>query len=79
MVKFQETPEYRLIFLAHRIFEYGEAHFQSLLVNLKDTWAALPAVTSNIPFPFNFSETDVKHIKLDGNGAVAGTELVTEV
>ena len=68
-----------MIFLAHRIFEYGEAHFQSRLVDLKDTWAALPAVTSDVPFPFDFSEADSERIKLDSDGAVAGTELVTDV
>ena len=39
VVEFQKTAEYGLIFLAHRIFEYGEAHFQSLLVELKNEWA----------------------------------------
>lgn len=60
------------------MFEYGEAHFQSLLADLKDTWADLPAVTSDIPFPFNFSEADYERIKVDSYGAVAGTELVAE-
>ncbi|CEL11470.1 Putative Phosphotransferase enzyme family protein [Aspergillus calidoustus] len=61
------------------MFECGEAHFQSLLVDLKDTWTDLPAVTSNTQFPFNFTEADIERIKIDNNGAVAGTELVTEV
>ncbi|KAB8254400.1 phosphotransferase enzyme family protein [Aspergillus pseudonomiae] len=79
VVEFRKTAAYGLIFLAHRMFEYGEAHFQSLLVDLKDTWADLPAVTSDIPFPFNFSEADFERIKQDSDGAVAGTELVAEV
>lgn len=61
------------------MFEYGEAHFQSLLVDLKDSWADLPAVSSDVPFPFDFSKADIESIKLDSDGAVAGTELVTEV
>ncbi|KAL4934905.1 hypothetical protein BDV06DRAFT_229316 [Aspergillus oleicola] len=65
--------------LAHRMFEYGETHFQSLLVDLKDTWTDLPAITSNTPFPFDFSEADFERIKLDSNNVVAGTELVAEV
>ncbi|RAH45623.1 aminoglycoside phosphotransferase family protein [Aspergillus brunneoviolaceus CBS 621.78] len=52
VVEFRRTATYGLIFLAHRIFEYSEAHFQSLLI---------------------------ERIKLDSDGAVAGTELVTEV
>lgn len=76
VVEFRKTAAYGLIFLAHRMFEYGEAHFQSLLVDLKDTWADLPGVNSHTPFPFSFSEADIEHIKLDSDGAVAGTELV---
>ncbi|GLI77600.1 hypothetical protein PoHVEF18_005891 [Penicillium ochrochloron] len=78
-VEFRKTAAYGLIFLAHRMFEYGEAHFQSLLVDLKDMWAELPAVTSDMPFPFEFSQKDIERIKLDSDGAVAGTELVAEV
>lgn len=37
VVEFRKTPAYGLIFLARRIFEYGEAHFQSLLVDLEHT------------------------------------------
>lgn len=79
VVEFRKTAAYGLIFLAHRMFEYGEAHFQSLLVDLKDTWRDLPAVANGTPFPFEFSETDLERIKQDGDGAVAGTELVAEV
>lgn len=79
VVEFRKTAAYGLIFLAHRMFEYGEAHFQSLLVDLKDTWADLPVVGNGIPFPFDFSEEVIERIKLDSDGAVAGTELVAEV
>ncbi|KAJ4319890.1 hypothetical protein N0V94_003662 [Neodidymelliopsis sp. IMI 364377] len=79
VVEFRKTPAYGLIFLAHRMFEYGEAHFQSLIVDLKDTWADLPGVTNQTPFPFSFSEADIEHIKLNSDGAVAGTELVAAV
>ncbi|KAJ9357086.1 hypothetical protein DTO027B9_3225 [Paecilomyces variotii] len=78
-VEFRKTAAYGLMFLAHRMFEYGEAHFQSLMVDLKDIWADLPAVTNDIPFPYDFSEEDLERIKLDSDGAVAGTELVAEV
>jgi hypothetical protein len=61
------------------MFEYGEAHFQPLLVDVKDTWVDLPAVTSDMPFPFDFSEEDIERIKQDSDGAVAGTKLVAEV
>jgi hypothetical protein len=79
VIEFRKTAAYGLIFLAHRMFEYGEAHFQSLLVDLKDTWADLPAVTNDTPFPFRFSEADIERIKMDSDGAVAGIELVAAV
>ncbi|KAF1916462.1 phosphotransferase enzyme family protein [Ampelomyces quisqualis] len=79
VVEFRKSAAYGLIFLAHRMFEYGEAHFQSLVVDLKDTWADLPGVTSHTPFPFSFSEADIERIKSDSDGAVAGTELVAAV
>lgn len=62
-VEFRKTVTYGFIFLAHRIFEYGAAHFQSLLVDLKDTWADLPAISQGAPFPFDFSEADIERIK----------------
>jgi hypothetical protein len=76
VVEFRKTAAYGLLFLAHRMFEYGEAHFQSLLVDLEDTWAELPSVDSSTPLPVSFSKADLERIKLDSDGAVAGTELV---
>ncbi|KKK17895.1 hypothetical protein AOCH_004733 [Aspergillus ochraceoroseus] len=78
VIEFRKTPAYGLIFLAHRMYEDGEAHFQSLLVDLKDSWASLPSVTSNTPSPFDFSQADIERIKLDSDAAVAGTDLVLE-
>ncbi|RJE25283.1 Phosphotransferase enzyme family protein [Aspergillus sclerotialis] len=36
-------------------------------------------VQTGVPFPFNFSEEEIERIKLDSDGAVAGTELVAKV
>ncbi|KAJ0417769.1 kinase-like domain-containing protein [Aspergillus carlsbadensis] len=77
-IEFRQTAAYGLIFLAHRMFEYGEAHFQSLLADLEDTWTDLPAVTRDKPFPFHLSQGEYERIKEDSDGAVAGTELVAE-
>ncbi|KDB26352.1 hypothetical protein H109_01820 [Trichophyton interdigitale MR816] len=78
-VEFRKTASYGLIFLAHRMFEYGETHFESLLADLKDTWPELPAVSSNKPFPFDFSKEEFERIKISSDHAVASTDLVTEV
>ncbi|KAL4794687.1 phosphotransferase enzyme family protein [Aspergillus venezuelensis] len=66
VVEFRKTAAYGLIFLTHRIFEYGEAHMESLLVDLQHTWKDLPSA-------------EVERIKRACDGAVAGTELVQEV
>ncbi|KAL4965976.1 phosphotransferase enzyme family protein [Aspergillus stella-maris] len=78
-VKFRKTAAYGLIFLANHIFEYGEAHLESLLVDLKHTWKELPGVPRDVPFPFHFSDAEIERIKRACDGAVAGTELVQEV
>ncbi|OAL71125.1 hypothetical protein A7D00_4788 [Trichophyton violaceum] len=78
-VEFRKTAPYGFIFLAHRMFEYGEAHFESLLADLKDTWPDLPAVPSNKPFPFDFSKEEYERIKFSSDNVVAATDLVTEV
>ncbi|OJI83858.1 hypothetical protein ASPTUDRAFT_190294 [Aspergillus tubingensis CBS 134.48] len=77
-IEFRKTPAYGLIFLAHRMFEYGEAHFMSLLVDLKDHWGGLPG-TGDVPFPFEFTDAEIERIKVACDGAVAGTELVDGV
>ncbi|XRM48499.1 hypothetical protein ABZX51_011417 [Aspergillus tubingensis] len=77
-IEFKKTPAYGLIFLAHRMFEYGEAHFMSLLVDMKDHWGDLPD-TGNVPLPFEFTEAEIERIKVACDGAVAGTELVDGV
>ncbi|OJJ71932.1 hypothetical protein ASPBRDRAFT_55184 [Aspergillus brasiliensis CBS 101740] len=79
VVEFRQTQAYGLIFLAHRMFEYGEAHFMSLLVDLEDHWEDLPGVAGDVPFPFKFTDAEIERIKLDSDGAVAGTELVAGV
>jgi hypothetical protein len=76
VIEFRKTAAYGLLFPAHRMFEYGEAHFQSLLVDLKDSWEDLPGVTNHTPYPFNFSQSEIERIKSDSDGAIAGTELL---
>ena len=75
VVEFRKTAEYGLIFLAHRMFEYGEAHFQSLLVELKDEWAD----GHDVPFPIELSEADIRRIEVDSDRAVRGTDLLTAI
>ncbi|KAI3004245.1 hypothetical protein CBS147346_4931 [Aspergillus niger] len=79
VIESRKMPAFGMIFLAHRMFEYGEAHFQSLLVDLKDHWEDLPGVSGDFPFPFSFSDAEIERIKLVSDGAVAGTELVAGV
>ncbi|RMZ72435.1 phosphotransferase enzyme family [Pyrenophora seminiperda CCB06] len=76
VTEYRKTGEWGLIFLAHRMYEYGEAHFQSLLVDLKDTW---PTGGGQGLFPVVFKEEEVERIKARSDGAVAATDLVTQV
>lgn len=76
-VKYCKTAAHKLINLSNRMYEYGEAHFQSLLVDLKDTCGDLPTVTSDAPFPFSFSEEDIERIKQNADAAMAGADLAT--
>jgi hypothetical protein len=76
-VDFRKTAACGLIHLSNRMYEYGEAHLQSLLGDLKDTWGDLSAVTSDSPFPYSFSKEEIGRIKLDGDAAVAGADLAT--
>ena len=57
------------------MFEYGEAHFQSLLVELKDEWAD----GHDVPFPIRLSEADIQRIEVNGDRAVGGTDLLTAI
>jgi hypothetical protein len=79
VTEFRKTTAHGLSILAHRMFEYGEAHFQSLLVDLKDTWPILTAVTGQSPFPFDFSDADIERIKPKSDYAASGTDLVAQV
>ncbi|CAI7641051.1 unnamed protein product [Penicillium discolor] len=47
--------------------------------DLKDTWSDLAGVTSDIPFPVDFSEIDIERIKLGSDDAAAETGLVSKV
>lgn len=76
-VKYRKTAAYELMHLSNRMYEYGEAHFQSLLVDLKDTWRDLPTVASDTPFPFTFSDEDIERTQRNADDAVAGADLAT--
>ena len=75
--QFRKTAMFGLFFLIQRIFEYGEAHFMSLLVDLKETWSETSDKEAGA-FPITLSESDVQKIKHDCDCAIAGTEMVAE-
>lgn len=49
-------------FSPYRMFEYGEAHFLSLLGHLEDTWKDLPAVPCDTPFPVDFLGAELENV-----------------
>ncbi|KAJ6005068.1 phosphotransferase enzyme family protein [Penicillium herquei] len=65
-VEFRKTPAFGLIFLAHQMFEYGEAHSQSFFVDLQDSWSI-------------YQRFMLRRIKQGSDGVQAGTDAVAVV
>lgn len=51
VVEFRKMAAYGLILLAQRVFKYGEAHFQLLLVDLKGHMGGLTCRHQQHPVP----------------------------
>ena len=81
-ISFRNSVAYGLIFTISRIFEYGEAHFWNLLLELRDSWSTLSAVEKSstpIPFPLNLSEEQVEQIQEDYASATNGMRVMEEI
>ena len=80
-LEYQETAAFDLLTIARRIFEYGEAHFHALTVELRDEWPALPLVkesTSPRPFPFTFDDASLVNIREDCEKSMHGMEIMND-
>jgi hypothetical protein len=80
-IEYQQTEAFDLLTIARRIFEFGEAHFHALTVELRDAWSRLPLIeesTSPMPFPIDFDEARLAEIEDDGEKAIRGMQIMDD-
>lgn len=75
VVNFVETPSFKLLLLARNLLVDGEALYLDLLVDFEKTWAELPGVGKNVPFPCDFSDEERAEIISDARSAMCAMEL----
>ena len=76
VVNFLETPSFELLLLARNLLVDGEALYLAQVVALEETWAELPGVDEDVPFPFDFSDEERAEIAADARSAMCGMDLV---
>lgn len=80
MIKFQQSPSGSLLHLSRRIFELGEAHFCTLLLDLQDEWSENSRSNSSaLRFPLKFSEPETIEIGADMRRADLGIKLMKDI
>ncbi|KAI9687463.1 MAG: hypothetical protein M1822_002073 [Bathelium mastoideum] len=80
-IPFHTSVAYGLIFTISRTFEYGEAHFCIILLELRNSRTTLSTIQeSNTPIPFSidFSERQVEQIQKDHISAINGIRIMKE-
>ncbi|GBF65387.1 altered inheritance of mitochondria protein 9 [Trichophyton mentagrophytes] len=81
-IEYQRTESYDLLVLARRLFEFGEAHFHALVVELREAWAGLPANNTNMnhtkPFPITLTEDQIAEIETDCQNAIRGMQIMND-
>lgn len=79
--EYQQTESFDLLRLAQRLFIDGEALYRALILNLENTWLALPEVVARgSPLcPFSFSSAERNEIEADVKGATDGMTLMCSV
>ena len=78
-IEYQKTTAFDLLTIARHIFEFGEAHFHALLVELREHWSELLTIehsASSRPFPNDCDNTRLAEIKLDFENATRGMEVM---
>ncbi|KAF2475119.1 phosphotransferase enzyme family protein [Lindgomyces ingoldianus] len=78
-LQFGNTTLGNLLSLGRRLFSLGEAHFLSLLLDLKNEWRTNPAVhnPTGLDFPVLISESDAVTIKEDERLADEGIRMMS--
>lgn len=80
-IEFQDTTPGNLLMLVRRIFGVGEAHVRLLILNLRQEWYDLPAVSGagNPPFPLQFSDAEVEEIEADAEVATISIQTMDKL
>lgn len=79
VVDFVESPSFKLLLLARNLLVAGEALYLDLVMDLEQTWAELPGVTEDVPFPFDFSDDERAEIVADARSAMCGMDLLQSI
>lgn len=74
--EFLATPSFELLLLARNLLVDGEALYLDQVVHLEDTWAELPGVGEDVPFPLHFSEEERTEIAADARSAICGMDFL---
>jgi hypothetical protein len=78
-IEYQRTDAFNLLILARRLFEFGEAHFRSLTLPLRDAWSELPAIKESKPhrqFPISIDDERAKEILTFSEKAMRGMQVM---
>ncbi|KAK2799194.1 hypothetical protein FQN51_007023 [Onygenales sp. PD_10] len=81
MLSFQQSAAGNLLHLSRRIYELGEAHFRTLLLDLQDEWGENNPQSGQFhPFPIiNFSQLEIVEIETDMRRADLGIQLMKDI
>lgn len=80
-IEYQQTEAFDLLTIARRIFEFGEAHFHALTVELRHAWPGLPLIkesTSPRPFPLTFDDKSLAEIQDDCEKSMRGMQIMND-
>jgi hypothetical protein len=78
-IEYQQTEAFDLLTIARRIFEFGEAHFHALTVELRGS--ELPLIkepASPRPFPVTFDDASLARIQDDFEKSAHGMQIMND-
>ncbi|KAH0848892.1 phosphotransferase enzyme family protein [Fonsecaea pedrosoi] len=80
-LEYQQTAAFDLLTIARRLFEFGEAHFQALTVELRETWQELTSMkdsTTARQSPITLDDESLAIIEDDYKKAIHGMEIMND-
>ena len=80
-IEYQQTEAFDLLTIARRIFEFGEAHFHALTLELRDAWPGLPLIQESISpvsFPIDLDDARIAEIQDDAEKSMRGIHIMNK-